>query len=888
MKKQNLRILSGIMSMVTTLTLCSCNGAKIESDSVIPKPTSSEETGTTDNQDTQNIKAESKTDSKTETDSKIDKKEDNKVIKTSNGKFSEKADKYVGEKGTGDYNYGEALQKSLLFYELQRSGKLPKETRCNWRGDSGLNDGADVNLDLTGGLYDAGDNVKFNLPMAYTSAMLAWSVYETKDAYEKSGQLDYALETIKWVNDYLIKCHPEDDVYYYQVGDGGADHGWWGACEVMNMERPSYCVTKDNGGSAVSGEAAASLAACSVVFKDKDKKYSELCLKHAKSLYEFSAETLSDDGYTAANGFYNSWSGFYDELAWSACWLYIATGDKQYLEDAKKYMDKIEYNPEWTQCWDDVSTGANLLLCKLTDDKKYQENIQANLNYWLNDIEYTPKGLAFADQWGSLRYATTSAFIAKLYSTYDNCPKDKTKEYSDFALSQVNYALGSSGRSFVVGFGENSPQHPHHRTSQGSWCDNMNEPAESRHTLYGALVGGPNNNDEYTDEVSNYTTNEVACDYNAGFTGALALFYNDFKGQTIENFGAVEDIGEEYSAEYCVNVDGENFVEIKAVAYNKTAWCARNSSDVCLRYFVDLSEVFEDGGSEKDITVTANFADDGTTISELKPWNKDKNLYYVEISFDGENFAPGSQSSFKNEIQFRIANAGSAWDNSNDPSYTALENSAKGELVSAEDMAMYENGELVFGSEPSDKKDTKDNSKKDADKKEKADKKDNSKADSKAESKKSAKGDNVSLSIEQGQQSGNTISFTAKLKNTGKSDIDLSKAKIYYYFSPDSDDKLNFYCDNSAIVNGDSYTQVSDIVGEFEDIKTKDETASKACVISLKNSATLAPSAEWSVQVRISKENWSDFNMNNDYSKNNAEKMCVIIDGKEVCGKLKK
>ena len=65
-----------------------------------------------------------------------------------------------------DYNYGEALQKAIMFYEFQRSGKLPENTRNNWRGDSGLNDGADVGLDLTGGWYDAGDHVKFNLPMA--------------------------------------------------------------------------------------------------------------------------------------------------------------------------------------------------------------------------------------------------------------------------------------------------------------------------------------------------------------------------------------------------------------------------------------------------------------------------------------------------------------------------------------------------------------------------------------------------------------------------------------------------------------------------------------------------------------------------------------------------
>ena len=157
---------------------------------------------------------------------------------------------YEGVKGTGAFNYGEALQKSLMFYELQRSGDIDEATaRTNWRGDSGMTDGADAGLDLTGGLYDAGDNVKFNLPMAYTAAMLAWSVYEDRSAYEQSGQLDYALGNIKWICDYSIKCHPEDEVYYYQVGDGNADHAWWGACEVMQMNRPSFKVDKNSPGS---------------------------------------------------------------------------------------------------------------------------------------------------------------------------------------------------------------------------------------------------------------------------------------------------------------------------------------------------------------------------------------------------------------------------------------------------------------------------------------------------------------------------------------------------------------------------------------------------------------------------------------------------------------
>lgn len=43
-------------------------------------------------------------------------------------------------------DYGLALSKSLLFYEAQRSGKLPPDQRVTWRGDSGLKDGSDAGV----------------------------------------------------------------------------------------------------------------------------------------------------------------------------------------------------------------------------------------------------------------------------------------------------------------------------------------------------------------------------------------------------------------------------------------------------------------------------------------------------------------------------------------------------------------------------------------------------------------------------------------------------------------------------------------------------------------------------------------------------------------------
>ena len=52
------------------------------------------------------------------------------------------------------YDLNEVLEKSILFYEAQRSGKLPPDNRIPWRGDSALNDQGDNGEDLTGGWYD--------------------------------------------------------------------------------------------------------------------------------------------------------------------------------------------------------------------------------------------------------------------------------------------------------------------------------------------------------------------------------------------------------------------------------------------------------------------------------------------------------------------------------------------------------------------------------------------------------------------------------------------------------------------------------------------------------------------------------------------------------------
>ena len=76
----------------------------------------------------------------------------------------------------GKYDYARVLKLSILFYEAQRSGKLPSKNRVPWRKDSALNDRGENGEDLSGGWYDAGDYVKFGFPMASSATVLAWGL----------------------------------------------------------------------------------------------------------------------------------------------------------------------------------------------------------------------------------------------------------------------------------------------------------------------------------------------------------------------------------------------------------------------------------------------------------------------------------------------------------------------------------------------------------------------------------------------------------------------------------------------------------------------------------------------------------------------------------------
>jgi hypothetical protein len=72
-------------------------------------------------------------------------------------------------------------------------------------------------VDLVGGYYDAGDNVKFGWPMSFTVSLLSWAAIEYESEISSVNQLDYLHGAIRWGADFILKAHTSPTTLFTQV-----------------------------------------------------------------------------------------------------------------------------------------------------------------------------------------------------------------------------------------------------------------------------------------------------------------------------------------------------------------------------------------------------------------------------------------------------------------------------------------------------------------------------------------------------------------------------------------------------------------------------------------------------------------------------------------------
>ncbi|KAK0597791.1 hypothetical protein LWI29_028618 [Acer saccharum] len=377
------------------------------------------------------------------------------------------------------HDYGDALSKCILFFEGQRSGKLPSSQRMTWRKDSALRDGSDIGIDLVGGYYDAGDNIKFNFPMAFTTTVLAWSILEFGN--HMGSEFQHATEAVKWGTDYFLKATSVPGKVVAQVGEPYGDHNCWERPEDMDTARTSYVVNTTSPGSEVSAEIAAALAASSMVFKNIDNQYSQVLLERASQVFQFADQhrgSYNESIGPAVCPFYCDFSGFMDDLIWGAAWLYKATNTEYYL---KYVLENIHYLENVPQSNDPIYVGGS----------------------------------------------------------FEEFGWDSKHAGINVLLSGVDYLLGSNPikMSYMVGYGRNFPRKIHHR---GSTCPSIDKRRRqikchdgdvffyskypNFNQLTGAIVGGPDINDQYNDTRIDFAHSEPTTYINAPFVGVLAFF----------------------------------------------------------------------------------------------------------------------------------------------------------------------------------------------------------------------------------------------------------------------------------------------------------------------------------------------------------------------------
>ena len=433
-------------------------------------------------------------------------------------------------------NYAKLLQYSMYFYDGNMCGSdVGSASQFDWRDNCHGSDEVD------GGFHDAGDHVKFGLPAGYTASTLGWGYYEFKDSYDALGQTAHLQAlTDRFCDFFKASTKLSGDTvtsFCYQVGVGQADHDVWCSPESQNDQslRTAYWTSDD--ASDIAAEYAAALAVNYINFGNAED------LKYAKALYNYSIKTNKANCPEAEN-FYRSYD-YYDDQAWAAGWLYLATKDSTYSSFLDKFMNDTNAGKsgqsgcKWgvysTMCWNNVSLGAAILQSEITGNAMDWAKVTTYLNG-----KCTSESTYYCEsEWGSARYNTALQMAALATTKYS---AKSGMDYSSWCKAQMGMILGNNPKNvnFVVGMDSNSAKYPHHRAASGYQSfDEMKgrtDYSSNGHTLVGALVGGPaDSNFTYTDSVNDYQANEVALDYNAGLVGAAAGLYSIYKTGSVDS-----------------------------------------------------------------------------------------------------------------------------------------------------------------------------------------------------------------------------------------------------------------------------------------------------------------------------------------------------------------
>jgi endoglucanase len=256
-----------------------------------------------------------------------------------------------------------------------------------------------------------------------------------------------------------------------------------------------------------------------------------------------------------------------DELLWAAAWLYEATDEGCYLEYMARNGDALG-GTGWSINqfgWDVKYPGVQVLAAKFLLQgragahaatlQRYRQNAEffvcSCVGKGAVNVPRTPGGMMYHQRWNNLQFVTSASFLLTVYADYATalpgsgggalrCPAGAARPFEilAFVRSQVNYILGDNprGTSYMVGYGASFPRQVHHRgasivsvrtdpsfvSCQEGYSAWYPRQAGNPNVLEGAIVGGPDEYDDFADERNNYEQTEAATYNSAPLLGVLA------------------------------------------------------------------------------------------------------------------------------------------------------------------------------------------------------------------------------------------------------------------------------------------------------------------------------------------------------------------------------
>lgn len=451
--------------------------------------------------------------------------------------------------GNASFNaqWATLLGDALYFYDVQRAGALPGNFRVDWRNNSVPNDGSDVGLDLSKGFFDAGNFIKATFPLCWVVTQLSHGAMMYGRGFDGANQTPYLDSTLRVALDWLLIASSKPDEMVVVIGN---EDFYWGPDTSIPTDRPSYVISRQNPGTDVFGSCASAFASASMLYNGttlpvsptadgtaaslQDADYAATLLQRAETLFNLAQTATPQQVYQkAVKGV--AWAypstDYADELVLSSTFLALATGNQSYADYAQQTYTKSQFPyPNGALNWDQHTPATPVLLAQLAIARPTMgvslSEYQQGAEVWLDGITNgdmfqtfsTPGGLFWFEgdsDPASLNPATNAAALMLMYHRFASS-RSKGQTYLSWALGQLDYVLGKNPMNAVypVGIHPNSPQNPQSALAAGGTDPKRidTQPATEAHVLYGGVVGGPDEHDNYYDQRSNYTQTEVALD----------------------------------------------------------------------------------------------------------------------------------------------------------------------------------------------------------------------------------------------------------------------------------------------------------------------------------------------------------------------------------------